>query len=436
MYDRSVLELVDVEAGALVTPYVHNFNYDTYAAPAPSNLTTVRVAANLNNVRGVSVTTPTSIAKLIFRTAAGSRAGNCSTLDIDPATIMFSDFWARSIPINGIEIGTVCVVNVTPGDANGDGVRDVRDVTFMERILAGFETLQTACPEDYLDINQATGGYDCLYITHPTNKTCTYCQDNRINILDVVALEYMLAWKCLDTTSGAPAIASSGPAMLKFVTNTDKRSVDLVVEGAVGLDTLQLDLSLLPGFEVSQVEAGELMEGARLVSNILGDRLLVIANLPGLSGSNGSGSILRLSFENDLPAVFGPEGMVVNTLILVNDQAISIPVELDFLAITSLRTPVQTKLYQNYPNPLNPETWIPFELVSIEKVSLNIYTVDGQLVRALNLGVKEAGVYVENGRAAYWDSKDAAGQEMASGVYLYQLKDGDFTSTRKMIVLK
>jgi len=93
-------------------------------------------------------------------------------------------------------------------------------------------------------------------------------------------------------------------------------------------------------------------------------------------------------------------------------------------------------LGQNYPNPFNPETWIPFMLKHNANVSLSIYDMQGQLVRQIELGYLPAGVYADRGKAAYWDGVNQYGERTASGYYFYQLRAGDFTATRKMLVIK
>ena len=98
--------------------------------------------------------------------------------------------------------------------------------------------------------------------------------------------------------------------------------------------------------------------------------------------------------------------------------------------------PEETTLLANYPNPFNPETWIPYQLAKPAKVKLSIYAADGKLIRTLKLGHQAAGVYHNRTRAAYWNGKNEAGESVASGVYLYTLTAGDFTATRKMLILK
>jgi len=105
-------------------------------------------------------------------------------------------------------------------------------------------------------------------------------------------------------------------------------------------------------------------------------------------------------------------------------------------AILPERLPTQTQLRSNYPNSFNPETWIPFELSQDAVVTVTIYDVQGKRVRQLQMGLVTAGRYVAVDRAAYWDGKTETGEQVGSGAYFYQLKAGDYTATRKMVILK
>ena len=104
--------------------------------------------------------------------------------------------------------------------------------------------------------------------------------------------------------------------------------------------------------------------------------------------------------------------------------------------LTTLAIPTETRLLANYPNPFNPETWIPYQLSEPAEVTLHIYTVDGTLMRRLVLGHQPAGTYHNKSRAAYWDGRNEHGERVASGVYFYTLSAGDFTATRKMLIRK
>lgn len=96
----------------------------------------------------------------------------------------------------------------------------------------------------------------------------------------------------------------------------------------------------------------------------------------------------------------------------------------------------RTALLQNFPNPFNPDTWIPFVLAQEAVVTLHIFDISGRLVRRLELGIHQAGVYKKRERAIHWDGRNTNGVRVASGVYFYQLTAGDFNATRKMVIVK
>ena len=108
------------------------------------------------------------------------------------------------------------------------------------------------------------------------------------------------------------------------------------------------------------------------------------------------------------------------------------------LAILTLTeaSPKVTALLANYPNPFNPETWIPYQLAKPAKVCISIHSTDGKLVRTLELRQSSAGIYHSKSRAAYWEGRNEFGESVASGAYFYTLTAGDFTATRKMFIRK
>jgi len=110
--------------------------------------------------------------------------------------------------------------------------------------------------------------------------------------------------------------------------------------------------------------------------------------------------------------------------------------ESDPFTVTVLPTIAETVLLQSYPNPFNPEVWIPYELAEEASVEMLIYNAAGQLIRRLELGVQPRGRYVGKPRSAYWDGRDEYGDPASSGVYFYVLRAGSFTAMRKMTVLK
>ena len=99
-------------------------------------------------------------------------------------------------------------------------------------------------------------------------------------------------------------------------------------------------------------------------------------------------------------------------------------------------TPTKAMLLPNYPNPFNPETWIPYQLSEAAAVTITIYDVVGSVVRSLDLGHRAAGYYHNRSQAAYWDGRNTLNERVASGIYFYQIQAGEFSATRRMLILK
>ena len=106
------------------------------------------------------------------------------------------------------------------------------------------------------------------------------------------------------------------------------------------------------------------------------------------------------------------------------------------VTLDGIGAPKQNLLLQNYPNPFNPETWIPYRLSEDGQVAISIYDTKGTLIRTLSLGYQSVGFYQDQERAAYWDRCNDSGEPIASGVYFYTLTAGEFTATRRMLILK
>ena len=99
-------------------------------------------------------------------------------------------------------------------------------------------------------------------------------------------------------------------------------------------------------------------------------------------------------------------------------------------------TPKETTLLANYPNPFNPETWIPYHLSTTADVKLTIYNSMGVMIRQFDLGHQAAGYYTDRTKATYWDGRNEFGEPVGSGVYFYHLSAGEYSATKKMVILK
>ena len=142
------------------------------------------------------------------------------------------------------------------------------------------------------------------------------------------------------------------------------------------------------------------------------------------------GDMLEISAESPNPFVGVEPVRYIVTAADVNQSLIQLP------ELIAYEIPAETQLLSNYPNPFNPETWIPYRLADDTNVSLSIYDINGALVRELDLGHQRAGYYTDRTRAAYWNGRNEWGERVVSGVYFYQLRAGDYSQMRKMVILK
>ncbi len=142
------------------------------------------------------------------------------------------------------------------------------------------------------------------------------------------------------------------------------------------------------------------------------------------------GDVLEVSADSPNPLV----GVKPVRYVVTVDDVKNSRIELEDLIAYEI--PAETELLRNYPNPFNPETWIPYHLSEDANVSLTIYDVNGALVRDIDVGHQTAAKYDTRTKAIYWDGRNQFGEQVASGIYFYSLSAGDFSATRKMVILK
>ena len=131
-----------------------------------------------------------------------------------------------------------------------------------------------------------------------------------------------------------------------------------------------------------------------------------------------------------------PNGGAVYIYYTKRDWKLPYSVEPSLLKAATLGGIKRTALFQNFPNPFNPETWLPYQLGRKSDVAFHIYNTRGQLVRRLDVGIQPAGSYQNKETAAYWDGQDKLGQPVSSGLYFYSLTAGTSQITRRMLILK
>ena len=143
-----------------------------------------------------------------------------------------------------------------------------------------------------------------------------------------------------------------------------------------------------------------------------------------------AGDILEISVQSFAPLIrVEPLRYTVTPTDVKNNR-------IGFSELIAYEIPAQTRLLLNYPNPFNPETWIPYQLAKDANVTLTIYDARGALVRRLEIGHQSVGYYTSRDKAAYWDGRNEIGEVVASGLYFYQLGTPSFRQLRRMLNVK
>ena len=231
-------------------------------------------------------------------------------------------------------------------------------------------------------------------------------------------------------TSGGETISSDAPEIAITIEDSAFPAWDVNQDGQVNILDLSLVAQNLGGDAASNPRADVNGDGT---INILD--LTVVAQYFGESTAaaapSAAGVIATLELDPAIVQAWIAQAEVANDGSLAFRQGIA-----NLQRLLASLLPEKTALLPNYPNPFNPETWIPYHLAEPADVTVHIYAIGGTLVRTLALGHQAAGVYQSRARAAYWDGKNAVGESVASGVYFYTLSAGDFQSTRRMVILK
>ena len=209
-------------------------------------------------------------------------------------------------------------------------------------------------------------------------------------------------------------------------TKASRHAADVNGDGAVNIQDLVLVSSSF----------GQTGENA---ADVNGDGVVNISDLVLVAGAFGEGAAAAPTLHaSDIDGLTAAE--IQGMLTQARQMALTDPAYLRGIAVLEqlldFLLPKETVLLANYPNPFNPETWIPYRLAKPADVKLRIHAVDGTLIRTLLLGHKAIGTYQIRNRAVYWDGKNKVGEPVASGVYFYTLTAGDFNATRKMLIRK
>jgi hypothetical protein len=303
-----------------------------------------------------------------------------------------------------VTIGQICV----KGDVNNDGIINSKDAILVLRMAAGLlepDALQRCAADANSD--NTINSKDAIIVLRKAADLPTAPPANSDNI--------GFATISLDDVYGVAGKQVTVPI------NIDKSSS---VSG--GNFYIVYDSSVLRAVNV------EPNSGVLLASNISQPGIVKIAYAS--TEKLGAEGIANIRFDvlTDNVSILSLKKV---ELYASDTTTIKLKV-LDKKFTSYAARPEKSELLQNFPNPFNPNTWIPFQLKESCEVKIVIYKSTGELVRYLDLGYKSAGIYIGQDRSAYWDGRDEHGSPVASGVYFYSIQAGSFSDVKKMIIQK
>ncbi len=394
-YDGDVLTVDEVKTTALSSGMILAANTDTPGEVAIS-------MASVEAITGGSG----SLADIVFTVSASAKAGAVIPLSFKQAEL-YSEL-GDSLPVD-TQDGRITIRSCVKGDVNGDGEIKANDAILALRISAGLMT-PTPQQECAADVNS----------------------DGRVRSNDAIMILRMV------TGVAAP---DSG------VVGCDSRQITVALTEAYGVigESITVpvkvdNFDILAGGDICIAYDNSVLRAVDVSSH---PNILLVSNLaePGMVRIAFAG-VDRLSSRTLAQVQFDVATDDVSPLKLRKVELygsdalplISRSVDKEFRSWAM--PPAHSALLQNYPNPFNPETRIPYQLKEGTDVAIRIYSATGELVRELSLGYKPAGLYVSSDRTAYWNGRNEAGEQVSSGVYFYTVQAGEFTATRKMLMLK
>jgi hypothetical protein len=295
------------------------------------------------------------------------------------------------------------------GDLDGDGEVSAKDAMFAMRIAMG-KTTPTEQQQEVADVNE----------------------DGEVNLDDVMDILHDVV------NRGAPGVdfAAGGGRQISIMMSDahgvagESLTVPLKVDNpgllAAGDVIIKYDSSVLRATEVSSDA------GALLVSNVdePGTARIMFARTNILS----SAVLAEVKFD---VLTDDASPLTLERADLYRHDSLLLDVEMTHGRFKSWDMPPdRSALLQNFPNPFNPETWLPYQLKEGSHIVIQIFSLKGELIRKFDLGYKPAGLYISRGNAVYWDGRNESGEQVASGLYIYSIEAGDLRATRKMVIAR
>ncbi len=402
-FPSDVLTIANVQT----TSRTEEMNFFQTSEPAPGQLNILLFDSNVSN--GIASGTG-SIIRITFDVSSEAVTGD--TLDFHFTKAVLSDAGAEAIPTL-TQDGLLIIGGVMAGDANLDGSVNVLDMVLIANSILG---ITEATPQ------QLQAG-DCN-------------QDGSLNVLDMVGIANVILGLGTCPPGGTVKPATSAPAVLGAATIsvTSRVTFDLPVfiETEIPVAGLQFQLEYDANMlEPMQPELASRAAHMTMAWNVTGGQIgVVLYSEEAVAIAAGSEPILTIPFKAKTVAGGMESQIYFEEVVFAQDCITEIPVSTSMVSVNmDDLLPKEYALEQNYPNPFNPATSVQFAVgsgQSAPRVTLKVYNLLGQEVATLVDEVKEAGYCTVT-----WDAS-----EMASGVYFYRLTAGDFTETRRMVLMK
>jgi len=347
--------------------------------------------------------------QILFEVSENLASRKCAVIHLERARL--NEYDDLRVGLCDGEICYTCML----GDMDGDGQITAFDASLVLQVVVGLRQM----PDDE---------YPCLTLANA----------------DVSGNGVVTAYDCALILQRAVGLIPEFPAQTNpapsdniqnyYVTLGDAQKhsgrliVPVIVDDASGVLSGELTLNY-DSTRMKPVGASStsLTTGYSVLTNRADGQLLV--TFAGANPLSGSGSLVNLEFET-LDGVFAQLPLTL-AKVQINEKGIT-TIKSELVRII----PDKMALLQNFPNPFNPETWIPYQLSKPNDVQIRIFNVSGQLVRTLSPGYQRAGVYADKNQAAYWNGRNETSERVSSGVYFYTIQAGDFSATRKMLIAK
>ena len=319
------------------------------------------------------------------------------------------------------------LVNLTFLELHGNTISDVsdlkdmlnlRDLRLQENQISDVHPLKDMLRLTYLDLHDNDIS-DVSPLKNLTNLKYLDVRNN--NILDFSALNGLL------------------DNLVEYYSDQRVKAVDVNRDGTVNISDL---VSVAANFNDPDLEA---LTGTNIYPDVNHDGVVDLIDLLLVAAHIGSDTAAPALTKNSIETSNLTVQKLTQWIQLAKQLDVEMPdlrtgisiLERLLTLLNDIETShIKTALMTNYPNPFNPETWIPYQLAAPAKVSISIHCVNGKLIRTLELGHIPAGIYHNKSRSAYWDGRNELGESVVSGIYFYTFTADDYTATGKMLIQK